>query len=122
MSRTGFNCRRCGHCCRTLVDAYRGCVSDADLARWRREGRSDLLARVETLDLGRGNLLHLAWVDPATREEVDACPWLLVDPASNQVRCSINAVKPDHCRKFPENRRHAAATGCPGYAAPKRPA
>ena len=34
-SLSTFNCRRCGHCCLTLVDAYQGCVSDGDLERWR---------------------------------------------------------------------------------------
>jgi Fe-S-cluster containining protein len=112
MSRR-FNCRRCGHCCLTLVDAYRGCVSDADLERWRAAGRNDLLARIETLDLGPGNRLHLAWMDPTTKEEVDRCPWLLVGADGHA--CAIEALKPDHCRNFPEHRRHAESVGCPGY-------
>ena len=116
MPQTRFECRRCGQCCRNLVDAYRGCVSDADLARWRRGGHSELLARVESLELGPGNTLHLAWLDPETGEEVDACPWLDQDPASGLSGCRIEAVKPDHCRRFPQNRRHAIGTGCPGYS------
>lgn len=114
MSLAGFDCRRCGHCCLTLVDAYRGCVSDADLARWQAAGRNDILACVETLDLGRGNLLHYAWVDPLTGDDVDRCPWLVVLPEAGQHACAIEALKPDHCRAYPEHRRHAAATGCPG--------
>lgn len=115
MSRTSFNCRRCGHCCLTLVDAYRGCVSDADLARWQAAGRNDLLARIETLDLGRGNLLHLAWLDPENGEEVERCPWL-VETGTSGYGCAIEAIKPDHCRNFPEHRRHAESVGCPGFA------
>jgi len=115
MPRPPFDCRRCGHCCRALVDAYRGCVSDGDLDRWRRAGRTELLAMVTTLDLGRGNLLHLAWIDPESGEEVDACPWLETDPQNGTCSCSIHDVRPDHCRAFPEHRRHAEATGCPGY-------
>jgi Fe-S-cluster containining protein len=116
MSRRRFSCRRCGHCCLTLVDAYRGCVSDADLERWRRAGRTDLLARVETLDLGPGNRLHLAWHDPATGEEVERCPWLVEDPVKGRFLCAIEEIKPDHCRAYPEHRRHGRATGCPGCA------
>ena len=115
MSRTSFSCRRCGHCCLNLVDAYRGCVSDADLKRWRSAGRHDLLARVETLELGRGNRLHLAWYDPESGEEVERCPWL--QTTTDGYACTIEALKPDHCRAYPEHRRHAAATGCPGYTA-----
>ena len=116
MSLTGFNCQRCGHCCLTLVDAYRGCVSDADLARWQAAGRSDILNCVETLDLGRGNLLHYAWIDPLTGDDVDRCPWLVVQPETGHHSCTIETIKPDHCRAYPEHRRHAAATGCLGVA------
>ena len=115
MPQRRFNCRRCGHCCRNLVDAYRGCVGDADLARWRRAGRNDILSWVQTLDLGRGNLLHLTWIDPATGEEVEACPWLAATPENPGGHCLIHADRPDYCRKFPEHARHAAGTGCPGY-------
>lgn len=114
MSQPDFSCRMCGHCCLQLVDAYRGCVSDDDLARWQGAGRVDLLAWVETLDLGPGNLLHLAWIDPTTQEEVERCPWLLVE-ASGRHLCGINEIKPDHCRNYPEHRQHAESTGCPGF-------
>jgi hypothetical protein len=112
--RLKFNCRFCGHCCLNLVDAYRGCVSDADLRRWREHGRDDLLAWVVTLELGPGNRLHTAWVDPATGDDVESCPWLLDRPGGGYL-CGIDAIKPDHCRNYPEHRRHAAATGCRGY-------
>ena len=118
MKRKGFSCRRCGHCCLSLVDAYRGCVSDADLARWKNAGRGDLLARIDSLDLGRGNILHLAWIDPETREDADRCPWLLDLPEGTGHLCGIESIKPDHCRQFPRNRGHAAQTGCPGYSNP----
>lgn len=110
---TPFHCQRCGHCCRTLIDAYNGVVSAADLKRWRRAGRSDLLARVETLELGPGNRLHLAWRDPLSGEEVERCPWLV--EGADGCACAIEAIKPDHCRAYPEHRGHAEGTGCPGY-------
>lgn len=113
-ARDGFHCRRCGHCCLTLVDAYRGALSEGDLERWRRAGRTDLLAWVQTLELGPGNVLHLAWVDPETGDDVDRCPWLVQD-ADGLYGCSIEDLKPDHCRAFPDHRGHAAANGCPGY-------
>lgn len=114
MSPAKFNCRRCGHCCLTLIDAYNGCVSDADLERWRQAGRHDLLERVQTLELGPGNQLHLAWIDPASGEEVERCPWLAGDAPGNYA-CGIESLKPDHCRAYPEHRQHARSTGCPGH-------
>ena len=110
-----FNCRCCGHCCLHLLDAFNGCVSDADLERWQRLDRSDLLARVKTLELGPDNRLHTAWLDPETGEDVERCPWLLdrIDRCGHL--CGIDDIKPDHCRDYPEHRRHAEATGCTGY-------
>jgi Fe-S-cluster containining protein len=110
-----FNCRCCGHCCLNLVDAYNGCVSDADLQRWKLLGREDILTWVETLDLGPGNLLHTAWIDPQTGEDVERCPWLLDMINGKGYLCGIEPIKPDHCRAYPEHRKHAAETACPGY-------
>ena len=74
-------------------------------------------------ELGPGNRLHTAWVDPETGDDVERCPWLLDRPNGGHL-CGIDAIKPDHCRNYPEHRRHAAATGCPGYepdpAAPRK--
>lgn len=113
---TAFDCRRCGHCCLNLVDAYRGCVSEADLERWYLAGRRDLLAMVETLELGPGNRLHLAWIDPVSGEEVERCPWLREQADQAGFHCAIEAIKPDHCRAYPEHPQHAAMTGCPGFS------
>ncbi len=116
--RRGFSCRRCGHCCLNLVDAYRGCVSDDDLERWRIAGRTDVLAWISTLDLGRGNLLHLAWIDPETGEEVDRCPWLLDAGTDGGYGCGINDVKPQFCRDYPAHEKHGRDSGCRGFDRP----
>jgi len=121
MSLSPFNCLRCGHCCLTLVDAFAGCISDADLARWQLAGRDDILARIESLDLGRGNRIHFAWVDPLTRDDVERCPWLAELPENGGFHCSIEAIKPDHCRAYPEHRDHALQTGCPGAGSAPEP-
>lgn len=116
MNKT-FDCHCCGHCCLTLVDAYNGCVSDADLRRWQQHDRTDLLSWTQTLILGPGNRLHMAWLDPETGEDVERCPWLLDRIEGSGHLCGIDAVKPDHCRSYPEHESHAVATGCPGYNA-----
>ncbi len=116
-----FKCRRCGHCCLNLVDAYQGCASDADLQRWQQHGRDDLLEWMETLELGPGNQLHMLWIDPETGDNVERCPWLLDTIDGSGHLCCIDTVKPDHCRNFPEHRQHATATGCRGYDEPAAP-
>ena len=115
-----FACRCCGHCCLTLIDAFNGCVSDADLARWQAAGRQDLIAWVQTLTLGPENKLHMAWIDPDTGEDVERCPWLLDDLEQKTHLCGIDAIKPDHCRAYPEHQRHAEATGCKGFTNDKK--
>lgn len=110
-----FNCHCCGHCCLMLIDAYNGCVSDDDLQRWKLQGREDILAWIVTLDLGPGNQLHTAWVDPETGEDVERCPWLLDMLNNKGYLCGIESIKPDHCRAYPEHQKHAESTGCQGY-------
>jgi Fe-S-cluster containining protein len=110
-----FNCRCCGHCCLSLIDAYNGCVSDDDLDRWHQHDRFDILAWVQTLDLGPTNKLHAAWVDPETGDDVERCPWLIDRLDRKGHLCGIEEIKPDHCRAYPEHRRHAESTGCRAY-------
>lgn len=86
--RTGCAC--CGKCC--LYFGGHLHASDRDLARWKREGRDDLLARV--------NRLGWIWVDPVTKQLVDPCPFLTPDGPERWV-CSINDTKPDICRDYP---------------------
>ncbi|CAH2030898.1 YkgJ family cysteine cluster protein [Trichlorobacter ammonificans] len=83
-------CACCGRCC----EAFGGHLhaSARDLARWRREGREDLLSRV--------NRLGWIWVDPPSNRLLDPCPFLSREAAGRKV-CSINATKPDMCRDYP---------------------
>lgn len=83
-------CLCCGRCC----DAFGGHLhaSRADLERWTRLGRSDILARV-----GAGGFL---WLDPETRHIEQACPFLR-RTGPDRALCAINDVKPDTCRDFP---------------------
>lgn len=115
MMKQTFNCHCCGNCCLNLSDAYNGCISDADLKRWRQLDRKDLLAWVVTLDLGAENKLHTAWVNPDTGDDTERCPWLLDLLGQKGHICGIDDIKPDHCRAYPEHQRHAESTGCHGY-------
>jgi len=83
-------CACCGNCC----EAFGGHLnaSKHDLERWQREGREDLLSRV--------NRLGWIWVDPETRSREDRCPFILKIDAERSV-CSINETKPAMCRAYP---------------------
>lgn len=83
-------CVGCGSCCEEFGGVL--AAEEADLARWRREGRDDLLARV-----GEGGAL---WVAPDTGEELDRCPFF-ERLGSDAGRCAIHETKPDMCRAYP---------------------
>lgn len=83
-------CLCCGRCCELFGGRLH--VTDHDLRRWRREGRDDLLCRV--------NRLGWIWVDPRTGKQLDPCPFLVPDESGRKV-CAINETKPDICRDYP---------------------
>ncbi|MEW6489483.1 MAG: YkgJ family cysteine cluster protein [Thermodesulfobacteriota bacterium] len=93
-------CRACGMCCEEFGDTL--AAEEADLARWRAEGRRDLLARV-----GEGGAL---WIDPETGRALDHCPFLARTGAGASL-CSIHETKPAMCGAYPDDAHgfHCAA-------------
>ena len=90
-TKTGeTRCACCGNCC----EAFGGHLnaSKQDLERWQREGREDLLSRV--------NRLGWIWVDPVTKERIELCPFIHKLDAERSV-CAINDTKPAICRDYP---------------------
>ena len=88
----GTECRRCGKCCMTDFTAY---VTAEDLARWRREGREDILGMVEQE--------HTVWagdrlVSSESGEDVRGCPFLTWE--GDHSTCTIYETRPGVCRRF----------------------
>ena len=83
-------CLGCGECCRKF--SWHLKASHADIQRWQRLGRKDLLSRV--------NRLGWIWVDPETKERLPMCPFL-VETDPEHAHCSIHEIKPDICRAYP---------------------
>ena len=88
MSKTN-GCHGCGICC----DLYGTTLSvnEEDQARWTREGRDDLLARV-----GEGGRL---WREP-DGTWAEACPYI-VRTGGDTAHCGIHETKPAICRAYP---------------------
>lgn len=84
-------CLRCGMCCEAFGSHLH--ASKADLERWTRLGREDLLRRV-------GPRTGWIWLDPETGTLEDACPFLRTIGPDTRV-CGIHDVKPDMCRDYP---------------------
>jgi Fe-S-cluster containining protein len=83
-------CLCCGDCCEQFGGHLH--ASKADLERWRRLGRTDLLRRVS----GIGWI----WLDPETGALEERCPFLERVGPDRRV-CAIQDVKPDMCRDYP---------------------
>ena len=110
----GFNCKRCGTCCR-FTDAYWTTVDESDIIMWEKAGRWDIIAWVETIELDNGKYINDIWIHPETREEVKRCPWLRKRRGKDEYYCRIHDLKPAHCRDYPISRHHAKTTGCRGF-------
>lgn len=85
-----IRCLCCGECCEDFGGHLH--ASTSDLERWRREGRDDLLARVNRLDW--------IWVDPETKGLLERCPFI-VKVSEQKSICGIQETKPDICRAYP---------------------
>lgn len=114
MMQRAFQCRQCGHCCLNLGDAIATCATEADVRRWEAAGRDDILAWVDPIAVGDESVYDI-WVNPKTGEDVHRCPWLRKVRGVERYVCRIHDLKPEHCRKYPQSRRHAVETDCPGY-------
>lgn len=89
-ARAAPGCRACGTCCELFGGHLR--ASEADLGRWRAQGREDLLSRV--------NRLGWIWVNPESGRRIERCPYL--ERADDETaRCAIHHTKPEMCRAYP---------------------
>ncbi len=85
-------CRRCGKCCLANLIAY---VTDEDWARWRREGREDIL-RIIAHE-------HAVWAGDHLISSDDGrylhgCPFL--EWEDGVYTCTIYETRPAVCRHY----------------------
>ena len=85
-------CKRCGKCCLAAVNAL---IADADIARWRRKGRDDILHII-------GNA-HAVWagdhlVSAQDGRDLYGCPFLKWE--DRHFTCTIYETRPEVCRGF----------------------
>jgi Fe-S-cluster containining protein len=83
-------CLCCGECCKAFGGHLH--ASKSDLERWWRDGREDLLCRV--------NRLGWIWVNPDTMEPEERCPFLK-QSGPETIVCAIYDTRPDICRAYP---------------------
>jgi Fe-S-cluster containining protein len=108
-----FYCHQCGRCCQTLD--YRNEITAADVAGWKKLGRTDILDWVGVFQRDDHETVYRIWMKPGTREFAETCPFLQKQQAENRWSCRIHDVKPQICRNYPVSRKHAFMTGCQGF-------
>lgn len=83
-------CACCGRCC----EAFGGHLnaSRSDCERWKKEGRDDLLCRV--------NRLGWIWCDPQTKRPEGRCPFIR-KTGEDTALCGIYETRPAICRDYP---------------------
>jgi len=99
-----WKCVQCGKCCFMY-----GCMvpaSDADLERWKSEGRQDILEKAKVVtDPKTGRIIAAElWFNPQTGREYVYCPWIrkkksLISGREKAV-CLIHDTKPQYCRDY----------------------
>lgn len=89
--KTPYPCDNCGECCRVFGGDLE--VSEGDMARWKREGRYDILQYAERM-FG----INLIWVNPVRNLDMESCPFLREGSGGNY--CDIEKTKPEVCAQF----------------------
>jgi Fe-S-cluster containining protein len=84
-----FSCKRCGHCCRFLVN-----LNDGDIKRLEKTGKTDFVRKV----VGQNFIKRVNGY----------CPFLSLD--SGIAKCKVYKDRPDVCRNFP-NTKHLGIKG-----------
>ncbi len=85
-------CKRCGACCFANMIAY---VTDEDMARWRDEGRDDILHLIKAENaVWMGD--HL--VSASTGKQLNGCPFLVVQDGA--CACAIYETRPLVCMEY----------------------
>ena len=113
-SKYGFQCKRCGHCCKNMAGGYCFTVDEEQVEIWETE-----VPHLLDWLLGDGCGWHDGWIHPQTGEEVYRCPWYreFKHPRfkNKGAHCLIHRHKHYVCKGYPWNIAHGISTGCRGY-------
>ena len=90
-------CSRCGRCC--TKSSFMGSLTAtaADIRRWRREDRREILAFVSQFDRRSGGDI---WVHYETGHEFAVCPFVEREDDTDRWICTIYETRPQVCRDY----------------------
>ncbi|HNR88918.1 MAG TPA: YkgJ family cysteine cluster protein [Spirochaetota bacterium] len=113
-SKKPQSCVQCGTCCLADMIAY---VTDDDLARWKREGRGDIMHVIERESaVWMGD--HL--VSATDGHYIGPCPFLI--NRGDRYDCAIYETRPQVCRDYAAGSSELCSLFATTPGAPDRPA
>lgn len=83
-------CTQCGKCCIQYADGGLT-ATEEEIAAWE-EHRPDIYAYVSNGEI---------WISPQTGKQLEQCPWLEHDAATETYGCKIYHHRPEDCRHYP---------------------
>jgi len=95
------NCNSCGKCCETAGNG--GLSASSEEIDWWETHRPDI---------ARYAVDGKIWVDPATGEYFDHCPWLHRSDDTTRTTCDIYHDRPQDCRHYPVDIEQMIRHGC----------
>lgn len=109
-----FESIQCGVCSLNQSNMPSIYVDEEDVQRWKKAEREDILAWVDSIKVRGGEYVHTIWVDPATKIDVEQCPWMKRLPDKNRWICQIYDLKPSRCREYPKSYTQESDSECKG--------
>ncbi len=103
-------CTQCGKCCTNPRFMNSLGVSGADVLRWRREQRQDILDWVDVLG-NEDDPWGDVWISPRTGLDADRCPFVRKQ-RDGKYNCGIYDTRPQVCRDYPQNIAHMRSVAC----------
>ena len=104
-------CTQCGKCCKDGMYMNTLQIDGVDVKRWRRQGRTDILARIEVMGLTKADPWADAWFTKSGNE-VKQCPFVRKIRGTDRYTCTIYDTRPKVCRGYPYGIDQMEAIGC----------
>jgi Fe-S-cluster containining protein len=82
-------------------------VDAADVRRWHKERRADILHYVAPVGAG-----YDVWIEPDTGRERTRCPFVRKDRGASTYKCRIHHTRPQVCRDYLADYEQMVNNGC----------
>jgi len=95
------DCNQCGKCCIKYGSSDLA-ITDKEIDQWEQHN-PEIFKYVKDNEI---------WFDPESGKRLNACPFLISEPATSKYTCSIYQHRPDDCRQYPTLISEMIRDGC----------